>query len=77
MQMQGCGYGDDGPLLNHRFTAIRARDLVIQSGNVFVWKPLLMTADQQLSFTWGAPLLVTDHGCETLFKRAHGMVAIV
>ena len=76
MQLQGCGYGDDGPLLNRRYTGARSRELAIEPGNAFIWKPMVMTADERLKFTWGGPLLVTDNGCETLFKRAHGMVVI-
>jgi hypothetical protein len=35
-----------------------------------------MTADEKVQFTWGGPVIVNDHGCEALFKRGHGMVAI-
>src|SRR5262245_43179553 len=76
MQMHGCGYGDDGPLLNRRFAGARVRILAIESGNAFVWKPIAMTLDESIQFTWGGPLLVTDNGCETLFRSAHGMVSI-
>jgi len=76
MQMHGCGYGDDGPLLNRRFAGARVRNLAIESGNTFVWKPIAMTLDESIQFTWGGPLQVTDNGCETLFRSAHGMVSI-
>jgi methionine aminopeptidase len=76
MQLHGCGYGDDGPLLPARSRGNRVSDVAIAKGNAFVWKPIAMTADEKIQFTWGGPILVTDKGCETLFKRSHGMVAI-
>ncbi len=77
IQMQGCGYGDDGPLLSARSRGDRLNDLPIEKGNAFVWKPVAMTADQRIQFAWGGPVLVTDRGAEVLFKRAHGMVSIM
>jgi Xaa-Pro aminopeptidase len=75
-QMQGCGYGDDGPLLTSQSPSDRLRDLRVEKGNAFVWKPLAMTADEQIQFAWGGPLLVSDTGAEPLLKRPPGMVAI-
>ena len=77
MQLQGCGYGDDGPLFNRRFSGARARNLQITSGNAFIWKPIAMTADERIKFAWGGPVLVGAHGAEALFRRAHGMVSVV
>jgi Xaa-Pro aminopeptidase len=77
IQMHGCGYGDDGPLLNARFPGDRVRGLRIEKGNVFVWKPVAMTNDERLQFSWGGPVLVAEKGAEALFKREHGMVSIV
>lgn len=76
MQLHGCGYGDDGPLLSARARGERARDLPMQEGNVFVWRPLAISADEKIRFSWGGPVLVTEHGSEALFKREHGMVQI-
>jgi Xaa-Pro aminopeptidase len=77
MQLHGCGYGDDGPLFSARLPNDRARDLTIQAGNAFVWKPLAMSADQRIQFASGGPVIVSDRGGEPLFKREHGMVEIV
>ncbi len=77
MQLHGCGYGDDGPLFNRRFSGARARDLQIARGNAFIWKPIAMTADERIKFAWGGPVLVGAHGAEALFRRAHGMVSVV
>jgi Xaa-Pro aminopeptidase len=76
IQLQGCGYGDDGPLFTVKSNGENRRDLRIEKGNAFVWKPVAMTADERIQFAWGGPVLVTDNGCETLWKRSHGMVAI-
>jgi Xaa-Pro aminopeptidase len=76
MQLQGCGYGDDGPLFSPRSRGDKVRDLPIERGNTFVWKPIAMTADEKIKFTWGGPVIVTDRGCESLFKHEHGLVAI-
>jgi Xaa-Pro dipeptidase len=76
VQMHGCGYGDDGPLLTAKPAATHVRDLPLAKGNAFVWKPLVMTADERIQFAWGGPLLVTDDGAEALFKRSPGMVSL-
>ena len=77
IQMHGCGYGDDGPLLTPRFQGDHLRDLRIEKGNAFVWKPIAMSADERIQLTWGGPILVTDSGAERLFKRHHGVVEII
>ena len=77
MQLHGCGYGDDGPLFSAKSPGERVRDLRIEKGNAFVWKPIAMTADEKIQFSWGGPVIVTDRGCEALFKREHGMVSIM
>ncbi len=76
IQMQGCGYGDDGPLLAPKFQGNHLPDLRIEKGNTFVWKPIGMTANERIQFAWGGPVLVTDKGAEALFTRSHGMVSI-
>lgn len=75
IQMHGCGYGDDGPLLNLKFPGANVRDLRIEKGNAFIWKPVAMSADERIQFSWGGPVLVDDEGAEVLFKREHGMVS--
>ena len=75
-QMHGCGYGDDGPLFTAQSAGNRLRDLRIEKGNAFVWKPIAMTADEHIQFAWGGPVIVSDTGAEPLFKRPHGIVAI-
>jgi Xaa-Pro aminopeptidase len=75
-QLQGCGYGDDGPLLNARLHGEQVRGLRMSAGNVFVWKPIAQSADGKIQFTWGGPVLVTEKGAEALFKREHGMAEV-
>jgi methionine aminopeptidase len=76
IQMHGCGYGDDGPLFTPKSSADDLRELRIEKGNTFVWKPIAMTANERIQFAWGGPVLVTDKGAEALFTRSHGMVSI-
>jgi hypothetical protein len=76
VQLQGCGYGDDGPLLSSRFKGERLGDLRIEAGNALVWKPLVMSADERIRFAWGGPILVNDRGCEPLSRRDQGMVSV-
>jgi Xaa-Pro aminopeptidase len=76
IRLHGCGYGDDGPLLAPTSPGRDARDLRIEKGNAFVWKPTVMTTDERMQFTWGGPVLVTDKGVEALFARAHGLVPV-
>jgi Xaa-Pro aminopeptidase len=73
MQLQGCGYGDDGPLFTANKDNDRSHDLSIEKGNVLVWKPLVMSADKKIQFTFGGPVIVGERGCETLFPREHGI----
>jgi Xaa-Pro aminopeptidase len=76
MQLHGCGYGDDGPLFTLRSQSDRAREVGIEKGNAFVWKPTAMSADGKIQFTFGGPVVVTDTGCEALCKREHGLASI-
>jgi Xaa-Pro dipeptidase len=76
IQMQGCGYGDDGPLLAPKSQGDDLRDLRIEKGNTFVWKPVAMEADERIQFAWGGPVLVTDKSAEALFTRPHGIVSV-
>jgi methionine aminopeptidase len=76
IQLHGCGYGDDGPSYTLRSQSEKARDLRIEKGNAFVWKPTAMSADGKIQFTFGGPVLVTAQGCEALFRREHGIVSI-
>lgn len=74
--MHGRGAGDDGPLLTPRALGENVRDLRIEKGNAWVWKPYAMSADERIQFVWGGDVLVTDRGGEALFKRPHGMASI-
>lgn len=76
LQMHGCGYGDDGPLFTPRRKSERARDLVIQENNAFVWKPMVQSAGGNIQFTFGGPVIVTESGCEALCQREAGIVAV-
>jgi Xaa-Pro aminopeptidase len=75
--MHGRGYGNDGPLLTPQDTrAAHIRDVVIEKGNIWVWKPIAYSADDRIQFSWGGCVVVTDRGGEPLANRTHGMVSI-
>jgi Xaa-Pro aminopeptidase len=77
LTMHGRGIGDDnGPLISPRATGEAIRNLRLEAGNVYIWKPSAHSANGRLSFQWGGDVLVTDHGGERLFKRAHGLVSV-
>jgi Xaa-Pro aminopeptidase len=76
MQLHGCGYGDDGPLFTTRARNNGACALTMKKGNVFVWKPMAISADEKIALACGGPVLVTEQGCEALFRREPGMVEI-
>jgi hypothetical protein len=77
MQLMGCGYGDDGPLFKPQSNRKRDSELMILKGNALVWKPIAMSADQSVQFTWGGPVLVNEDGAEVLFHGQPGMISIV
>ena len=76
LQMHGCGYGDDGPVFTFRSKSNRVRELAIERNNTFVWKPMALSADGKIHFTFGGPVIVTENGCEPLFKREPGLVSL-
>lgn len=74
--LHGRGYGDDGPLLTSRSTGEGVRDLAMEAGNAWVFKPYARSADGRIVFDWGGDVLVTERGGERLFTRPQGMVSI-
>jgi len=70
--------GFDCVLVPHRgfYTHGRAFHGVVNHNSYFVWKPTALSAEGQIRFTFGGPVIVIDNGCESLFKREHGLVAL-
>lgn len=76
--MHGRGYGNDGPLLTPQDPrAEHIRDVRMEKGNVWVWKPIVSSADERIRFSWGGCVMVTEKGGEPLVRRQQGMVSIV
>lgn len=67
LQLQGCGYGDDGPLFSERMLHRPQWELCMEEGCAFVWKPAALSADGQIRFAAGGPVLVAKQGAEALF----------
>jgi Xaa-Pro aminopeptidase len=74
--MHGRGNSDDGPLLTTRDVGSGIRELVIEKGTAWCWKPYGVTADGGFTFQWGGDVVVTEHGGEPLMKRPHGLVSV-
>jgi hypothetical protein len=74
--IHGRGVGDDGPLISPRASGDAIRDLRMEQGNAWVWKPTVTSADGRIDFTWGGDVVVTERGGEKLFTRPHGLVSV-
>jgi Xaa-Pro aminopeptidase len=74
--LHGRGVGDDGPLITPRARGEAVRDLRMEQGNAWVWKPTVSSADGRIAFTWGGDVVVTERGGERLFTRPHGLAAV-
>jgi Xaa-Pro dipeptidase len=74
--MHGRGYGDDGPLLTPQDRGEKARDVVMHEGNVFIWKPIAMSDDEKIQYSWGGCVTLTKNGAVQLVKRTPGMISI-
>lgn len=75
--MHGRGYGNDGPLLTPQERGDYARDVRIEKGNVWVWKPIAYSADGRIQYSWGGVVLVTEKGGQQLVARTPGMVSVL
>ncbi len=73
--MHGRGYGNDGPLLTPQESGQYARDVRVEKGNVWVWKPIAYSAGGDIQFSWGGCVVVTERGGEPLIQCTHQMVS--
>ena len=72
--MSGRGMHDDGPLITGRSSGDTVRDVRLENGNVFVWKPHALSADGLQNFSWGGAVVVRERGAEMLVQRKPGLV---
>jgi Xaa-Pro dipeptidase len=76
--MHGRGYGNDGPLLTPGdISADHFRNVPVEEGNVWVWKPTMATADGRLHFSFGGVTVVGKDGGKLVTGREPGMVEVV
>lgn len=75
-QLHGAGYGDDGPLLPAQATNLGLRELAIEEGNVFIWKPGVASADGKIRFISGGPVLAADSAAEALSRHSSNIVVV-
>jgi Xaa-Pro aminopeptidase len=76
MLIHGRRYGDDAPIITPQDDGSSTRDVLIQEGNVFVWKPTVQTNDGATSYSWGGCVLVTEKGGAQLVNRPIEMVSV-
>lgn len=69
MLIHGRGYGNDGPILTPQETGAKIRDVVIQAGNAWVWKPIAYSANGKIAISTGGVVVVTEQGAERLVPR--------
>jgi Xaa-Pro dipeptidase len=75
--MHGRGYGNDGPLLTPTDRGSpELRELRLEKGNVWVWKPIAYSADETIEFSWGGCVEVTERGGRQLVPREPRMVCL-
>ena len=75
--IHGRGYGNDGPLLTPGDLGSHVRDVEFKENNVFVWKPLVATADGRHHCCFGGNVVVTAKGAVPMFSRPRGTVCNV
>ncbi|HEX2386434.1 MAG TPA: M24 family metallopeptidase [Candidatus Binatia bacterium] len=74
--MHGRGYGDDGPLITPQDRGEKTREVVVHEGNVFIWKPIAMSADEKIQYSWGGCIVITKTGAEQLVKRTPSLISL-
>jgi Xaa-Pro dipeptidase len=72
----GRGLGNEGPIITPRTAGAGIRSVRLESGNCFVWKPTIATADGTLSYTWAGDIAIGPHGGEKLGQRPVDIIAI-
>ena len=52
------------------------REVQLQRGNTFVWKPTVASTDGKHSYQWAGDVVVRDGGAEALPKRRVDIIAV-
>jgi Xaa-Pro aminopeptidase len=76
LTVHGRGLGNEGPILTPATLGEGVRDVRMERGNTFVWKPSVRTADGKISYVWAGDVLVTERGAEKLSRRPVDMISI-
>jgi len=48
----------------------------VHEGNVFIWKPIAMSADEKIQYSWGGCIVITKNGAEQLVKRTPSLISL-
>jgi hypothetical protein len=74
--LAGRGAGDDGPVIDAATTPEKLKGLAIEKNTMWLWRPMVQSADEKVQLGWGGTVLVTDKGAERLSKRRHELISI-
>src|SRR5688500_13415975 len=72
----GRGLGNEGPIVTQRTLSPAVREIRLERGNTFVWKPNVASADGRHSYTWAGCIVVGEAGAEGLPNRPVDIIAI-
>lgn len=70
------GLGNEGPIVTPRTRGPNVREVQLERGNTFVWKPSIQSADGRHSYVWAGDIVVMEGGAEALPKRPVDIIAI-
>jgi hypothetical protein len=74
--MHGRGYGDDGHAISPAEGGGAIRDMQLEAGSAFAFKPTAHAPEGHDYFGWGATIVVTEHGGVQLAERTPGLVSV-
>jgi Xaa-Pro dipeptidase len=75
--LSGRGAGDDGPIISSSTSADTLKGISIEKNTLWLWRPIVTSADGKTKFTWGSTVLVGENGGEVFSKRPHGVISVV
>jgi Xaa-Pro dipeptidase len=70
------GLGNEGPIVTPRTVGPNVREVQLERGNTFVWKPSIASADGKHSYVWAGDVVVMEGGAEPLPKRPVDIISI-
>ncbi len=72
LNMHGRGAGDDGPLITPSQTRPEQLAAELRENMAFIFKPGVISADDECECVWGDTIIITPQGGRRLGSRPHG-----